>query len=489
MGMKLACMISMKHCLNTLLIIGILCFAAAGVAPATEPITVTGEAMAVKLLERINFARENPVEAAALIGVDAQQVIVQLPDLKDIFQNGLPALEKSDQLKETAEVHTREMLAHNFYSRNSIDGSSPYERAERAGYEPVAVGESLGIVGFANYMKPDAAVDILFANLLRDELNAARTSRRNILNPLFTDIGIAVGTGVMTLGAGERNVYLLTCDFGTNDVPVVDTALMAVQLLQLINQARSLPLKAAANTGIPAEEMLSLHFDIAGVLQTGMPPVGMTETLADVAAGHVADMVDNHFIGQQSSDGRLFPDRLAAREYDGFPAGERILFVPFTGDMTQETLLEQVFDALMNMELDKESIGDYLIFNPDVNEVGIAVGLGSFLAEDGNRVRGLVLAVDFGFSTDDQKLFLTGAVFRDRDQNGWYVPAEASEHRNLVVFGAGLHLTTDGAGGFGAKVDPGYYWVILFGQDGELSIQEVRVADKNIRVPFVENPM
>jgi hypothetical protein len=63
--------------------------------------------------------------------------------------------------------------------------------------------------------------------------------------------------------------------------------------------------------------------------------------------------------------------------------------------------------------------------------------------------------------------------------NGRYDIGEGFAGLPVLVYGAGLHLKSDDTGKFTADVAPGYYWMVLFQEDGSLQIQEVSHHQEN----------
>ena len=196
------------------------------------------------LLELINQARQNPLGVAASMGMDPEKILRDLPELEKILKEGLPPLTFNNTLYDAARAHTADMFANNYYSHVSPDGRGYEARIRDAGYPAVATGESLGMLVFANFIDPQDAARFLFEYMFADELDPARTEKRNILDPSLKEAGVSIDTGVLSLGGVLWNVYLATCDFGA-----VITEPEA-ELLRLINLARANPLGMAESLGI-----------------------------------------------------------------------------------------------------------------------------------------------------------------------------------------------------------------------------------------------
>jgi len=96
---------------------------------------------------------------------------------------GLPALVRSDKLREIADDYADRLITGEFFSHIDPETSAgPGQRANRQGYVFYKVGENL------------AAAQTDPAMAMRD-LMSSPTHRANILSPDFTEIGIAVRDG------------------------------------------------------------------------------------------------------------------------------------------------------------------------------------------------------------------------------------------------------------------------------------------------------
>jgi uncharacterized protein YkwD len=95
-----------------------------------------------------------------------------------VFDAAKP-LRWSDKLAEASRRHAEDMAQHNYFSHGGRDGSSPAQRAQRAGYRYKSVGENLAA---GRPMSPEEAV----AGWLRSPGHCA-----NLMNPGFTEMGAA----------------------------------------------------------------------------------------------------------------------------------------------------------------------------------------------------------------------------------------------------------------------------------------------------------
>ncbi|MGM8228840.1 CAP domain-containing protein [Cellvibrio sp. ARAG 10.3] len=94
------------------------------------------------------------------------------------WYNPAPALRWDCRLGQASYVHSADMASNNFFSHTGSDGSSPFDRMRREGYQFSTAGENIG----AGYRTVDAAVN--------GWLNSAGHCS-NIMNPNFQDMGAA----------------------------------------------------------------------------------------------------------------------------------------------------------------------------------------------------------------------------------------------------------------------------------------------------------
>ena len=112
-------------------------------------------------------------------------------------QADLDPLRVDSQLSQAARLHTRSMANDDFISHYGIDGSSPFERIQDAGYQYSAAGENIA----AGYRTPAAVVDAW--------MGSAR-HRASILNPNFTEIGVGYEYLANDTGSVNYNSYWTT---------------------------------------------------------------------------------------------------------------------------------------------------------------------------------------------------------------------------------------------------------------------------------------
>ena len=94
------------------------------------------------LLALINQARQNPLAAAAAMGMDPEKILKDLPQLEQILRQGLPAVTFNGTLSAVARAHTQDMFANGYYSQNSPDGRGYDARIRNSVYPAATTGES-----------------------------------------------------------------------------------------------------------------------------------------------------------------------------------------------------------------------------------------------------------------------------------------------------------------------------------------------------------
>lgn len=114
---------------------------------------------------------------------------------------GLQPLVLSDKLNQVAYGHSQEMALSDYFSHTGANGSSPQDRAYRAGYQYSRFGENIA----AGYVTPQEVVAAWMTS---------QGHRANILNPNYKEMG--VGYYYLESDTGSINYnYYWTQDFGT----------------------------------------------------------------------------------------------------------------------------------------------------------------------------------------------------------------------------------------------------------------------------------
>jgi hypothetical protein len=439
------------------------------------------------LLQLINEARENPLGVASSLGMDADQILQDFPDLKDILINGLSPLSFNKNLYAAAGAHTQDMLANNYYSHTSLDGRTCEDRIAEKGYDPVVTGESLGMLAFSNFIEPAEAVKLIFENMFRDELDPARTERRNILAGDLEEVGVAMGAGTFKIDGSTYNVYLTTCDFGAGALSEpLDFSVIELELLNLINQARENPLGVASSLGMDADQILQDFPELEDILINGLSPLSFNKNLYAAAGAHTHDMLENNYYSHTSLDGPTCEDRIVEKGYDPVVTGESLGMLAFSNFIEPAEAVELIFETMFRDELDPARTERRNILAGDLEETGIAIGTGTLNLSD-SPCNVYVATCDFGAPFAEQEgHYLMGVVYRDLNEDMFYSPGEGLPGIavSIDIPHQMLELVTDAAGGFCLMLGPGSTRVIAELPEGKTEYW-VYLEEENQRVEFI----
>jgi len=464
--------------LRLILVVAMLSMASDARAQADAPFIADMEA---RLLERINGARQNPLQAAAAAGLSADQVLTDIPALKDVLEGGMAPLQPVQALVDAARVHTRNMLAGNYYGYQDPDGTTLDERLRQRGYYARTTGESLSLVGFFNFIDPQRAVGQIFDTLLKRELDIARTGPQTLLNPEFEDIGIGFDSGKLTLNGVTYNVYLVTCYFG---VPLnfekSETKTMARQLASLINQFRADPMTVINTLEIDITEALAESPGLDTYLYTSFPPLVPSAALELVLGDLPIDPILDDQVSDDPSpvdpDGDALPptatmeERLAAAGYVPLYIRQVAGIVTFESFRGAAEAVHSLFRQLVSNEIEGyRHHGEFVLLNDHPKDIGIGILQGTVDIE-GLRVETLLATVVLATPDPSEINYVVGAVYVDENGDGLHSLGEGVSGI-LITFepAAGGHdeilvqdLLTNNVGSFAwPMVEPGPYHVTL----------------------------
>ncbi len=102
---------------------------------------------------------------------------------KDRVRENLSSLTKSPLLTKAAQMKADDMVARGYFAHNTPEGLTPWYWFVKAGYRYKYAGENL-------------AVSFIDSKEVHEAWMASTLHRDNILNPDFTEIGIATSTGI-----------------------------------------------------------------------------------------------------------------------------------------------------------------------------------------------------------------------------------------------------------------------------------------------------
>jgi len=366
------------------------------------------------LLELINEAREDPLAMAESLGMDRETVLRDLPELKTILTEGLAPLGFNERLYKAASGHTEDMISNSYYSHNSLDGRTYSVRINASGYFAAVCGESLGMVAFYNFMESADAVSTIFKSIFLAELDPATKEGRNILNPEVTEAGIALGAGLFTMGGSTWNAYLSTWDFGQ---PVAKTEDIELALVRILNSARNDPNQALLSAGIDPDSAAQAYGERAWALGMRLPPLALDENLHAAAIAHNRDMLDQLYFDTVSQDGSTPFERVASTGYDPAYVGEILGGLDATQADNAFDAARLIYESMLKNDVNPQSNAQRIIFDPTMMEVGIGVETIFLDLGKGDGLSLYIVVADFAEPVE-QRSFLMGTVYEDRNKNG-----------------------------------------------------------------------
>ncbi len=136
--------------------------------------------------------------AAILLALGARAAHADPLDVRHIValtnesrrQAGLPPVTVDDRLEAAAKAKLFDMLKQDYFDHRTPDGRQPWSFMQAAGYRYQVAAENLA-KGYDN--EPE----------LQQAWMKSRGHRANILNPLFTEIGVADANGIVVVMFGR----------------------------------------------------------------------------------------------------------------------------------------------------------------------------------------------------------------------------------------------------------------------------------------------
>lgn len=144
-----------------------------------EPFSIELENPAQEVALSFDIADPSPIDLERSISV-----IQQVLDIvnRERGQAGLSPLRLQSQLTAAAQEHSNDMARNNFLNHTGSDGSSPFDRIKRHGYNFRRAAENIAV----GYSSPE--------DVMRGWMKS-NGHRKNILNSNYRDIGIGSAPG------------------------------------------------------------------------------------------------------------------------------------------------------------------------------------------------------------------------------------------------------------------------------------------------------
>ena len=122
---------------------------------------------------------------------------------------GLKALTRNSYLDSVALARVQDMVDRNYFSHYTPDGEKPWEWVDRQQYDFVRFGENL-------------AIDFITAKAVLTAFEASPSHNKNVTNPLYADIGVAMVNG--TIEGRETNVMAVLYATAREPIALAPTA-------------------------------------------------------------------------------------------------------------------------------------------------------------------------------------------------------------------------------------------------------------------------
>ncbi len=472
-------------------------FFPAGVLAEDEPANgasapaIGADAEALLLVDLINAARRDPLGTAASLGMDTNRIMADFPEKTDFLINGMPELTFDRRLYRSAANHTADMLENSYYAYESSDGRTPWQRMNDQGYAAILSDEALGLLFFNNFISPEVAVNRIFANMFRDELDPSGSPLQNILSPDITDVGASVGGGLYHFNGYAGNVYLAACDFGASP------ELYELQILNLINQVRATPRPVLAQLGIRFNE--GDFPELAPVFaRGGLAPLWFEPALYRSADILVKDMFANNHFNPRTADGRTVYMRARDEGYDAETIAEsRMRIVTCDYEVCPSETVERFFQRLVDRAFrDDPAQREQHLFSDAAADAGIRIMAGTqpeygWICGDNLNI----MAADFGVLPEYADPALMGVIYTDDNGNGLYDIGEELADAGITVKqtgvgGKAVDLAANPAGGYAVRLAPGWYRVTVDPEIADwvrwIEVDETRNRWLPIAVPRME---
>lgn len=121
-------------------------------------------------------SNDSSADSSTVLTAQEQEALTLLNN--DRAKNGLSALKANSKLTTVAENHAKDMIARGYFSHNTPEGKTPFDRIKAAGVSYSTAGENIAINTSV------AAAETAFMN--------SSGHKANILNADYTEVGIGV---------------------------------------------------------------------------------------------------------------------------------------------------------------------------------------------------------------------------------------------------------------------------------------------------------
>ncbi len=193
-------------------------------------------------------------------------VLVDLAN-EDRIENSLQPLKINPVLESAAELKAQDMALKGYFAHYGPDGSAPWDWMKKAGYEFIYAGENL-------------AIDFTDSEDVDDAWMNSPTHKANILNPKYTEVGIATIKGKYN---GRNTIYVVQM-FGTPNAKAQET-------LPLVT---AVPINQLAVNTTPAGEPEVQGASVSEPTPLAVKSPKQTQSSEDASKKTVLNKIDNN---------------------------------------------------------------------------------------------------------------------------------------------------------------------------------------------------
>jgi hypothetical protein len=265
--------------------------------------------------------------------------------------------------------------------------------------------------------------------------------------------------------------------------------------LELINRARANPTAEGIRLALTTDANVLSAYGAFGVnlvlmqaqftLIASAPPLSMNATLMNAARAHSQNMLQNNYQGHSGPDG-LLATRLASYTSgaNGWSIGENVYAYSKSVWYGHAGFEVDWGGGVLSGGMQSPPGHRENIHNTTFREVGIGVVLGS--AGGSGGVGPQLVTEDFG-TTGGLLPFVTGVVYRDLNNNGFYDPGEGVGGVTVAIANVNSYAVTASSGGYSVPVPgSGNYTVTFSGGSTPTTQKALSVTNgQNAKVDYI----
>lgn len=262
--------------------------------------------------------------------------------------------------------------------------------------------------------------------------------------------------------------------------------------LELINRARANPAAEGVRLALATDPNITSAYNYFGVnlvlmqsqfaLILPAPPLSMNASLLTAARAHSQNMLQNNYQGHNGPDGSL-STRLAGYTSgaNGWSIGENVFAYAKSVWYGHAAFQVDWGGSAATGGMQSPPGHRQNIHNPTFREVGVGVVLGS-----NGSVGPQLVTQDFGM-VGGLLPFITGVVYRDLNNNGFYDPGEGVGGVTVTVANVTSYAVTANSGGYSVPVTgSGNYMATFSGGSAPTTQKSVSVINgQNAKVDYI----